>query len=263
VAPSMKEWRMAFDSLRQGDGVASLQPVQTVRDWLRNTFGITSTQFRTELAGMADNIIQFLSFTGAAIAKHSMTFLLNLVIMIFTLFFVFRDGIKMSLVFQKYLPLHADVKAELVQNIHDTVVGILQGMFLTSFAQGLVAAIGYLIVGAPAVVLLGFLTALTGLIPSVGTALIWLPMAISYLLKDNYFEGIFLLSWGILVVGLIDNLLRPYLMRGKGEMPFLAMFFAILGGIHVWGFKGLVLGPLIIAIAPVLLHAYQRRFLQR
>jgi predicted PurR-regulated permease PerM len=261
IAPTLKEWRTAFDSLRQGEPVDALRPVQTLRDWLRTTLGIRPAQFRREVAEVAEYVIQFLSLSGAAFAKNSLEFMVNLVIMALTLFFVFRDGVKMSITFQSYIPLPADVKVQLAERINGTVVGILRGMFLTSLVQGLVASVGYLIIGVPAVALLGFLTALAGLIPSVGTSIVWLPLAGVYFLQDSFSKGIFLLAWGGIIVGLVDNFLRPYFMKGNADLPFLAMFFAILGGVQVWGFKGLVLGPLLMAIAPVLLHAYRRRYL--
>jgi predicted PurR-regulated permease PerM len=124
----------------------------------------------------------------------------------------------------------------------------------------LVATVGYLIIGAPAVALLGFLTAFAGLIPAIGTALVWLPMGIAYLLQQSYYKGGFILIWGTLVVGVMDNFLRPYLVGTKIDLPFLVLFFALFGGIAIWGFKGILLGPLFMGLVPVLMEEYRKRF---
>ena len=134
-------------------------------------------------------------------------------------------------------------------------------MFLTALVQGITGAVGYLIVGAPAVAVLGFLTALASLIPSIGTTLVWLPLAVVYFIKHAYLKGIFVLAWGLFVVGLLDNFLRPLFMRGKSDLPFLALFFGLLGGMQIWGFKGILLGPLLMAVLPALLDAYRQRYL--
>jgi predicted PurR-regulated permease PerM len=102
-----------------------------------------------------------------------------------------------------------------------------------------------------------------GLVPIVGTTGISLPVAIYFFYKGAYLKGTFLLLWGlIVVVGLIDMVLRPYLMGRRAELPMFALFFALLGT-KVWGAKGLLLGPFLIGIVPVLLDIYRERYLRK
>ena len=135
--------------------------------------------------------------------------------------------------------------------------------FLPSLIQGVLATIGYWIIGVDGAILLGALTALMGLLPLVGTFGIWVPTAVFFILKGSLGKGIFLFAWGALViVGMTDTIIRPYLVGKKAELPLFVLFFALLGGAEVWGAKGILLGPLLAAVAPVLLKMYQQRFLR-
>ncbi len=261
LAPLLKQGQKTVQNIRQGGGVESIGAVRHIRDWLYLRVGIQPAQFREQIIALADTMIQSVSSIGAALAKNSLRLLIGLLIMLFTLFFLFRDGAKMSTGFQSYIPLQPELKANLADRLQSTIVGAIRGWFLTAVIQGLTAALGYFIVGVPGVALFGVLTAITGLIPSVGTALVWFPIALFYLVRHAYFKGSFLMVWGILIVGLLDNFMRPYLMQNKADLPFLAIFFAILGGIEVWGTKGIVLGPILLAITPILADAYRERFL--
>jgi predicted PurR-regulated permease PerM len=261
LAPTMKGWQETFQELKDGRAMESIGGLRSVKEWSQQTLGISPAQFRREMVAVGNTLVERISVSGAALMKNFFAFVLNLLVMLLTLFFVFRDGDRMHKRFMSYIPLNDDLKDELSDRTQDTIVGVLRGWFLTSLAQGLAAGIGYLIVGAPAVALLSTLTAITGLIPSIGTALVWLPMAIYFLSTQDVFKGVFLMVWGILIVGLLDNFLRPYLVKGRAELPFLALFFAILGGIEAWGIKGAILGPLLIAVTPLLLNSYRNRYL--
>ncbi len=184
--------------------------------------------------------------------------------MIFVLFFMFRDGATMANHGQSLIPLRLQNKEQLSERIHETVKGLARGLFLTSLIQGALATVGYLIVGAEGAFLLGALTAAAGLFPVVGTLGVSIPAAIFFLLKGSYPKGLFLLFWGlIVVVGIVDTLVRPYLIGKKFKLPLFAWFFSLWGGVEVWGAKGIILGPLLVAIAPSLLDIYRQRYLRQ
>jgi predicted PurR-regulated permease PerM len=133
---------------------------------------------------------------------------------------------------------------------------VLLGGFLTMLCQGVAGAIGFAIVGIPAFfwgTVLGF----SSLVPVVGTALVWIP-AVAYLAAVGEIKGaIFLSLWSIVVVGSIDNFLRPFLMRGEGKMSTLYLFLAIIGGVKYFGMAGILYGPLILGLASVMLAIYR------
>jgi len=261
LAPTMKQMGTTVEQLRQGQSMESVGVLRRTRDWLYNTLGIQPAQFRRQVMLGADKIVTQISSAGPALARHSFGLIFDSLIVQFTLFFIFRDGPHMWDTFPNYVPLSPSLKTRLANRFQSTVVGVLRGWVLTSLVQGLTASLGYFIVGFPAVAMFGVLTAITGLIPSVGTALVWFPIAMMYIFQHTYWKGIFLIVWGILIVGILDNFLRPYLMKEKADLPFLALFFAILGGVEAWGTMGFILGPLLLAITPLIADAYRRRFL--
>src|SRR6185295_1558330 len=121
----------------------------------------------------------------------------------------------------------------------------------------------YLAVGVEGAVLLGALTAFFGMVPGVGTVGIWVPVGIFLLAKGMYWRSAIVLAWGaLIVVGLIDSMVRPYLIGKRLELPLYVLFIALLGGVIVWGAKGVIIGPILVAITPVLLDIYRDRYLR-
>ena len=190
-------------------------------------------------------------------------FIFDLLVMFFTLFFLFRDGEKWFSFSHDLTPMSRSDKEHVMTRIHDTVIGVSRGWLLTGLIQGVTATVAYLAVGMDGAVLLGALTAFFGLVPGVGTVGIWVPVAIILLAKGLYWRSAFILVWGaFVVVGLIDSIARPYLIGRRIELPLFVLFFALLGGVIVWGAKGVIIGPILVGIAPVLLDIYRDRYLR-
>jgi predicted PurR-regulated permease PerM len=248
---------------REGNILESTPWMSHVRFFLTKTFGLRRAEFRENFIGWVNVALQHLSQTGPLLAKHLILLVVDLLIMLFALFFMFRDGKTLSRAVQNLIPLRQENKEQLTARIHDIAIGLARGLILTSLIQGLVATAGYLIVGADGAVLLGVLTALSGLVPVIGTLGIWVPASAFYFLKGSFMKGTFLLIWGsVVIVGLMDTLVRPYLVGKTLKLPLFALFLALVGGVEVWGGKGIILGPLVIAIAPVLLEIYRHRYLR-
>jgi predicted PurR-regulated permease PerM len=133
------------------------------------------------------------------------------------------------------------------------------GTLGTAAAQGTAAAIGMTLVGLPGL-FWGAILAFTSLIPFVGTALVWVPTVGFLLATGHPGKAAFFAAWSILIVGSIDNFLRPILMKGEGGISTLWMFFAVLGGLNLFGLPGLIYGPLIFGLCAVLLLLYRDEF---
>lgn len=131
--------------------------------------------------------------------------------------------------------------------------------FVTATAQGIVGAIGFAIVGFPAF-LAGILVGLLSLLPYLGSMIFYVPVGIYYLLVGQVWQGIFVFLWGAIVIGNIDNVIRAYMIKGKAQVNPIFVIFSILGGISLFGFWGVILGPLIIAIAVTIFHIYELEF---
>lgn len=194
------------------------------------------------------NLVSAVVSQSQKIAKGLFSTALQTIVMVFSLFFLYRDGERLLPAFSALIPLPEDRKFQLAEAARNILYAILYGVFLTSVIQGNLALVGYWIVGLPSPVLLGVITALASLVPVAGTALVWVPASLYLLLTGEVVRGIVLLAWGALVVATADNFIRPYLICGKGQVHFLTVLLGILGGLAAFGLPGLVAGPIILAL---------------
>lgn len=156
-------------------------------------------------------------------------------------------------------PLPNAYDREIFQKFRSVSYVTILSTFVTATAQGIAGAIGFAIVGFPAF-LAGILVGLLSLIPYLGSMIFYVPVAIYYLLVGQIWQGIFVLLWGAIVIGNIDNVIRAYMIKGKAQVNPIFVIFSILGGITLFGFWGVVLGPLVIAIAVTIFHIYELEF---
>jgi predicted PurR-regulated permease PerM len=122
------------------------------------------------------------------------------------------------------------------------------GIGLTALVQGALVGVGFWIAGLPSPLVFGVVAALFALVPLVGTTIVWAPGAIFLALQGDYGHSIFLALWGVIVVGMVDNFLRPLLISGRAEVPTLAVFVGVMGGLSAFGFIGLFLGPIVLGL---------------
>ncbi|MFN7965825.1 MAG: AI-2E family transporter [Acidobacteriota bacterium] len=188
------------------------------------------------------------------LGKNLLHTLLNAVITVFTLFFVYRDGRSLEREANSLLDrIDVGRGAQILGSVRETVRAVFFGWILTAAAQGVVAMLGYWIAGLSAPVLLGIATGLAAVIPF-GVSMVWIPAVISLASEGNWGWAIFLTIWALAVVGLIDNVLRPLFISGPAKIPFILVFFGVLGGLATFGLLGLVLGPVFLAILLALLR---------
>jgi len=133
---------------------------------------------------------------------------------------------------------------------------VLYGFLATAFAQGLIAGIGYEVLGVRESVLLGAMTGVLSVVPVLGTALIWGPLGAYFLITGHIWKGIILLLWGFLLVHPTDNVLRPLLISNATHVPFIVVLFGVIGGVAAWGPVGVFIGPVILAVGLAMWHSY-------
>jgi predicted PurR-regulated permease PerM len=131
---------------------------------------------------------------------------------------------------------------------------VVLGTLLTALLQGTLVGIGFAIVDLPSPVVFGVVAAIVALLPIGGTALVWVPATIVLAVQGRYGSALFMLLWGALLVGLVDNFLKPLLISGRAEVPTLAAFLGVLGGLAAFGPIGMFLGPVILALAIALVR---------
>ena len=181
---------------------------------------------------------------------------LMLFLTLFALYYMFKDGAKLRTALLSLIPLPREHKEAIFNKLHMTAHSVIRGSLVVAIAQGVITGIGFFLFGVPNPVFWGTISVVAALIPPVGTALITVPGALYLVLVGKNIPAIGLLIWGILVVGLIDNFLKPQLMkRGVGIHPFLILL-SVLGGIGLFGPIGFLLGPLVLSLFFALLDIY-------
>jgi predicted PurR-regulated permease PerM len=217
----------------------------------------------TDTRKLRDAALRNLSgaFAGGAVSFARDAFLAGFafVMMLATLYFLYRDGQKMRDVVVDVVPLAPAETNRVLDTLRATIFAALVGGVLTAVIQGALGGIALAITGISTAVLWGVFMALLSLLPFGGAALVWLPVAIYFFATGRTWQAWFLAAWGVLVVGLADNLFRPWIMRkaGAGDIHPLLLFFAILSGIGIFGISGIVFGPLLMAIVLGLLRVYR------
>ena len=180
-------------------------------------------------------------------------FIVDGVISFFTLFFVFRDGREIYDRVEGVVPLRPGQVERLREEIGRTITASVYGGLAVAASQGTLTGLAFVALGIPSPVVWGMAAALFSLVPLLGPALVWGPAAIILFLGGHWVKGMILLAWGAMVVGLADNIIRPYVISEQVRFYPLAIFIALLGGAQAFGLLGLFIGPIVLAVAQALL----------
>ena len=227
-------------------------PVRMAADWL----GRLGVNLDADLAPAAKGAMKFVANYAASAVKNVLLFLLQLFLVVFSLFFLYRDGRRIQRSFWSVLPVEEEKKRALEGSVTRILPSVLTGVLLTALVQGILGGIGFWISGLPSPIFFGALICVASLLPVVGTMLVWLPGGLYLLFQGMTWSGIFLLVWGFLVVGSSDNILRPLLSRRNSGLPISLLMLGSLGGLFAFGLVGVILGPVVIGISLVLLEMY-------
>ncbi len=182
--------------------------------------------------------------------------LLQLVLSLVLAFFFYLSGEKvMEQISAVIRRLAGDTTQHLVASVGKTVKGVVYGILGTALAQGIVAAIGFVVAGVPGALFLGLLTFFLSLVP-VGPPLVWVPVTVWLFMSERTGWGVFMLFWGFLAISGIDNLVKPYLIARGVNQPFIITLLGVAGGLLAFGFLGVFLGPTLLAAGLVLLREW-------
>jgi len=207
-------------------------------------------------------ISNFLLSQGVDFAKNALVLATDFLVMLFTLFFVFRDGPYAYGTVFRAIPLEEGHKVKISERLHLTIKAVVNGTLLTALAQGATAGVTYYLLGLPFALFWGALSGLLSMLPVGGTAIVWVPIALYLLLSGAVTKGIILIAVGAGLVGLMDNLLQPILVGGRARLPVLPLYLASFGALAYFGLLGLFLGPILLAITLEMLVIYQEEYQQ-
>lgn len=177
-------------------------------------------------------------------------------VLLVTVFFCYRDGQRILSQLQSgIIRFLGEQRHIYLQAIGETTKAVVYGFVLAAMVQGSLAGIAYAVAGVQAPLLLGATTALLALVPF-GATLVWVPVGLTLLLENSPWAGIGLLLWGTLVVSTIDNVIRPLVISGASQIPFLVVMFGVLGGLQTFGVIGIFLGPIVLAVLMAVWQAW-------
>jgi predicted PurR-regulated permease PerM len=221
-----------------------------------NLIGIDSESFKNVLVDVTKKLSDWLVSGGTSFIKGTTNFIISIFIILFTMFFFFVDGKSMLEKIMYWTPFSNKYDKMIFSKFREVSKATIISTFVTAIAEGVIGAIGFMIIGQPAFfagIAMGFLS----LLPYFGATLIWLPFGIYLLAIGSIWQGVFLIIWGAALVGTVDNVIRAYMIKGKSSVHPIFIIFSILGGISLFGFWGIIFGPLIISIAVTILHIYE------
>jgi predicted PurR-regulated permease PerM len=199
------------------------------------------------------------AYVGArlgAVVRHGFELLFDIFVTILAMFYLFRDGDAIVQRLREVLPFDQERRERLVHETREMIHATVTSTLVAAGVHGLLGGIAFEIAGLHAAVFWGVMMGFFSLVPVVGSALIWVPLSVNLMLGGHVGKGVFLLIFCSLIVGMVDNFVRPWLISGRAEMSGLIIFISILGGIAVFGLLGVVLGPIVVALAANILDLY-------
>ena len=251
----VREVNQVVELMRSGQidfGAYFLQIINALPNWVvdildRYELG-TLTELQQRLSEVALQGSQLFASQALNIGQNTFHFLVSFAIMLYLLFFLLRDGSTLSARIRDAIPLSDEHKRNLVSKFTTVIRATVKGNIVVAVTQGALGGIIFAILGIQGALLWGVLMAFLSLLPAVGAGLIWVPVAIYFLVTGSIWQGVVLIAFGVLVIGLVDNILRPILVGKDTKMPDYVVLISTLGGMALFGLNGFVIGPLIAAL---------------
>lgn len=209
------------------------------------------------------NIASILPRIGQALMGSISSFVVNIIVLLFVLFFMLIGGRKMETYVYSLLPFSDRNKSQVIREINMIVKSNAIGIPLLAIIQGLIAMAGYFIFGAPEALLWGFITCFATIIPIVGTALVWFPLAVYLALNGEWFNAIGLAAYAIIIITNIDNLIRFVLQKKMADTHPLITIFGVVIGLSLFGFMGVIFGPLLLSVFILCVNIFKKEYLEK
>lgn len=210
--------------------------------------GVDTDSIRAYLASSATGISEIIAQQALAIGRNTVNFTVKLVLMLYLTFFLLRDGDRLLALMDAAVPLSETRKQLLFRKFVEVTRATVKGNLLVAMVQGALGGLIFWLLDIPAPILWAVVMAFLSMIPAVGAALVWAPVALYLYATGAWFDASVLVAYGALIIGLADNVLRPILVGRDTKLPDYIVLFSTMGGIALLGINGFVIGPLIAAV---------------
>jgi predicted PurR-regulated permease PerM len=216
---------------------------------------LRSQEFITErVKGMGGAIAgRTLGFVGGVLGA-----VIEIFFIIFTMYYLFRDGHRIVTALPDVLPLERAQSEKILARTREVISASVYGVLVIASIQGALGGLAFWILGLPSPLVWAVVMTLLSMIPMAGAFIVWIPAAIFFAVSGFWVKAIILTVWGTLIIGTVDNFLRPKLVGEKTRLHELFIFFSVLGGLKVFGILGIVLGPVVLAITLALLDVFRQ-----
>ncbi len=234
-----------------------------IGSWLQN-WGIDSTQYENEIqkqiATALQNFSQLVLEKITNVFKNIAVFIMEATFVSVAVFFFFRDGARLSLKVIEFLPLEKHHQGKVTKTFSVTVTAVVRAIFVTALVEGILSALGFVAAGVPVPVLLGLAVFVLSFIPFMGVTVVWVPVALWLFFQEHTAASFLLAGWGAILT-VLDHVLRPFLIGNQAKLPLFWLFFTTIGGLKVYGFLGIFLGPIILSMGMAFLAIYREVYL--
>jgi predicted PurR-regulated permease PerM len=237
------EWDLA-DVFRRAFAALPSWAAEVLDQFGLSDFGAVQQRVTAALARAS----QLLAATAVSVGQNTLDFIVSVFVALYLLFFLLRDGARLTARIRQAVPLRPDQQHELLERFATVIRATIKGTVLVAAVQGALGGIIFWALGIPSSLLWGAVMAVLSLLPAVGAALVWLPVGLYFLVTGAVWQGIALLAYGIVVISSVDNFLRPLLVGKDTQMPDYLVLMSTLGGLAVFGVNGLIIGPVIAAM---------------
>ena len=251
----LQEAAQIYERLRSGQinpGNYFQQITAAMPEWatkLLAQFHLTSlSEIQEKLSSIAVQASQYVATQALNIGQNTLGFIVSFGVLMYLLFFLLRDGTALMAKIRGAIPLNEDHKRKLSSKFATVIRATVKGNIVVAASQGALGGLIFWILGIQGPVLWGVLMAFLSLLPAVGASLIWMPVAIYFLATGSITQGVVLIAYGVCVIGLVDNILRPILVGKDTKLPDYLVLISTLGGMSLFGLTGFVIGPAIAAL---------------
>jgi predicted PurR-regulated permease PerM len=255
TASLVKQALAVYEMINSGRidfGAYFLRIVHSLPQWMVNLlerFELTDlASLQVKLSEGAAQVSQTVARQAINIGGKTFDFLVGLFVMLYLLFFLLRDGQSLAVRVKHAFPLGSKYKQRLFNNFTTVIRATVKGNVLVAVAQGALGGLIFWFLGVEGPLLWAVVMAFLSLLPAVGAAIVWAPVAIYFLITGAIWQGVVLIAFGVIVIGLVDNVLRPVLVGKDTKMPDYLVLLSTIGGMALFGLNGFVIGPVVAAL---------------